>query len=185
MKRSNPPHNHIRLYCSQPSQTQAESEAELSDFPPIREGNSKPLFAPICTCPQAAQEASQPLPVLSRREAPPLSQRRQQSSAGLGQSNILNTVSATAPARRVKQGIHSHPGKSVAKRPGSGEDADDERPLKKQHLSLRDEVDMVWVQDELTGFKEGLERIATEAREDRQEINGTLQELLDEIRQKM
>jgi hypothetical protein len=74
----------------------------------------------------------------------------------------------------------------VAKRTGSSEDADDERPLKKQRrLSLRDEVDMVWVQDELTGFKESLERIATEAREDRQEINSTLQELLDEVRQKM
>jgi hypothetical protein len=44
---------------------------------------------------------------------------------------------------------------------------------------------MVWVQDELTGFRESLERIATEAREDRQEINSTLQELLDEVRQKM
>jgi hypothetical protein len=73
----------------------------------------------------------------------------------------------------------------VVKRSGSGEDADDERPLKKQRLSLRDEVDMVWVQDELTGFKESLERIATEAREDRQEINSTLQELLDEVRQKI
>jgi hypothetical protein len=96
MKRSNPPRNRIQLYCSQPSQTQAESEAELSDFPPNREGNSKPLFAPIC--PRAAREASQPLPV-SREEAP-LSQRRRHPSAGLGQSNILNTV--TAPARRVK-----------------------------------------------------------------------------------
>ena len=100
MKRSNPPHNRIRLYCSQPLQTQAESEAELSDFPPIREGNSKPLFAPIRTCPREAREASGPLPV-SRGEAP-LSQRRRQPSVGLGQSNILNTVSATAPARRVK-----------------------------------------------------------------------------------
>jgi len=124
MKRSNPPRNRIRLYCSQPSQTQAESEAELSDFPPIREGNSKPLFAPTQTqaepeadlsdsppigegnrkplfapiCPRAAREALQPLPV-SREEAP-LSQRRRHPSAGLGQSNILNTV--TAPARRVK-----------------------------------------------------------------------------------
>jgi hypothetical protein len=106
MKRSDPTRNPIRLYCSQPSQTQAasESEAELSDFPPIRvfrEGNSEPLFAPICTRPRAVREALQPLPV-SRGETPPLSQRRRQPSAGLGQSNILNTVSATAPARRVK-----------------------------------------------------------------------------------
>ena len=72
----------------------------------------------------------------------------------------------------------------MAKRRGSSEDADDERPLKKQRLSIRDEVDMVWVQDELTGFRESLERIATEAREDREEINGTLQELLAEVRQK-
>ena len=105
MKRSDrdPPRVRIRLYCSQPTQTQAESETEpSSDFPPIREGNSSPLLGPIRTCPWVAREASQPLPV-SHREAPPLSQRRWQPSVvGLGQSNILNTVSATAPAKHVK-----------------------------------------------------------------------------------
>jgi hypothetical protein len=72
----------------------------------------------------------------------------------------------------------------VAKHPGSADDADDERPLKRPRLSLRDEVDMTWVQDEINGVRESLERIATEAREDREEINSTLQELLDEVRQK-
>jgi hypothetical protein len=43
---------------------------------------------------------------------------------------------------------------------------------------------MTWVQDEIHGVRESLERIATEAREDREEINSTLQELLDEVRQK-
>jgi len=71
----------------------------------------------------------------------------------------------------------------MAKRPGSAEDADDEHPLKRLHLSLRDEVDMTWVQDEINGVRECLERIATEAREDREEINRSLQELLDEVRQ--
>src|SRR5271168_520894 len=100
MKRSPLPRKHIVLYCSQPSQTEAasESETELSDFPPIKEGNSAPLFAPIR---RAARETLQPLPV-SHEEAPPLSQRRRRPSVGLGQSNILNTVSETAPARRTK-----------------------------------------------------------------------------------
>jgi len=93
-------------------------------------------------------------------------------------------VSDTAPAKRTKQGIRSHLGKSAAKRPGSAEDAHDERPLKRPRLSLRDEVDMTWVQDEINGVRECLKRIATEAREDREEINRSLQELLDEVRQK-
>ena len=204
MKRSNPPRKHIVLYCSQSSQTQAttgsESETELSDFPPIRVKNSAPLFAPTGIR-RATREASQPLPgSLGEAPAPPLSQRRQQPSAGLGQSNIVNTVSETAPARRAKvmphilcwiptncepiyQGVRSHPGKSAAKYPSSSEDADDERSWKRQRLCLRDEIDMTWVQDEITGVRESLERIATEAREDRQEISNTLQELLDEVRQ--
>jgi len=35
-------------------------------------------------------------------EAPPLSQQRRQPSVGLGQSNILNTISETVPARHAK-----------------------------------------------------------------------------------
>ena len=69
----------------------------------------------------------------------------------------------------------------MAKCPGSAEDADDERPLKRLRLSLHDEVDMTWVQDEINGVRECLERIATEAREDREEINRSLQELVDEV----
>ena len=69
----------------------------------------------------------------------------------------------------------------MAKHPGSTEDTDDEGPLKRPCLSLRDEVNMTWVQDEINDVRESLERIATEAREDREEINSTLQELLNEV----
>jgi len=45
MKRNNPSHQRIPLYCSQPSQIQLarEAEAELYYFPPIRDGDGAPL----------------------------------------------------------------------------------------------------------------------------------------------
>jgi hypothetical protein len=103
IKCSNPPPSPsckcIVPYCSQPLQTQAasESKAELLDFPPIREGNSAPLFASIQW---AAWKALQPPPVFCGK-APPLSQWHRQPSVGLGQSNILNTASETALVRHV------------------------------------------------------------------------------------
>jgi hypothetical protein len=42
---------------------------------------------------------------------------------------------------------------------------------------------MKWLQNEITGVKENLEKMATEAREDRLVINSTLQELLHDIQQ--
>ena len=76
-------------------------------------------------------------------------------------------------------------GKSPSKRRDSGiHDAADERPLKKQRLALRDENNMRWVRHEIAGVKKtlkSLEKIAAEAREDRRDINSTLQELLCKI----
>jgi hypothetical protein len=40
---------------------------------------------------------------------------------------------------------------------------------------------MKWLQNEIMGVKENLEKMAAEAREDRLVINSTLQELLHEI----
>jgi hypothetical protein len=57
----------------------------------------------------------------------------------------------------------------------------DERPSKKQCLAFRNKDDMKWLQNEITGVKENLEKMAAEAREDRLVINSTLQELLHKI----
>jgi len=72
----------------------------------------------------------------------------------------------------------------MAKCPVFAGDANDECPSKRPCLFLYNEVDMTWVQDEINDVRESLERIATEAREDREEINSILQKLLDEVQQK-
>lgn len=52
MKRNNPSHQRIPLYCSQPSQIQLarEAEAELYYFPPIRDGDGAPPPPSIPAC---------------------------------------------------------------------------------------------------------------------------------------
>lgn len=75
MKRSNTHRKAILLYCSQATQTQDDSEAELdSDFPPCVEGNHPPLIS--CHSPE------------------PQLWRRRQPKKGLGQTNVVNTVDA-------------------------------------------------------------------------------------------
>jgi hypothetical protein len=64
------------------------------------------------------------------------------------------------------------------------QDPENERPPKKQRLTLRDEDTRRWVRHEIAGVKESLEKMATEAREDRRDLNSTLEELLSEIRRK-
>lgn len=56
--------------------------------------------------------------------------------------------------------------------------------MKKQRLAgeFRDEVNMKWIRDEITGIRDSLEKIAAETREDRRAINSTLKRLLDEVR---
>lgn len=76
----------------------------------------------------------------------------------------------------------------MSKRRGR-EDADNgERPTKKQRRAsaFRDEVDMRWMRDEITGIRESLEKIIAEAQEDRRVINSALKRLLrvDEVRRK-
>lgn len=64
MRGDNPPHQYIPLYCSQPSQAQLDSEAELYYFPPIRDGNSTPQVSssiPVYHSPPRSQAAQQAL----------------------------------------------------------------------------------------------------------------------------
>ncbi|KAF8961301.1 hypothetical protein BDZ97DRAFT_1921379 [Flammula alnicola] len=120
---------------------------------------------------------------LPPKEEAPQSRRCRHPNTGLGRTNILNMVDAIAPVEHAK-GVRSHQAESSLKRDSGIQDVVDERPLKKQRLAFRDEDDMRWVQHEITGVKESLEKIAAEAREDRQDINRTLQELLHEIQQR-
>ena len=68
--------------------------------------------------------------------------------------------------------------KPLLKRQGSTvQDPSNEHPLKRRHLTLRDDDNMRWVQREIAGIKEALEEMASEAREDRQIFINALEEL--------
>jgi hypothetical protein len=58
------------------------------------------------------------------------------------------------------------------------QDASNERPLKRRRLAPScDDDNMRWVRHEIAGVKETLEEMASEAREDRQQVISTLDEL--------
>ena len=118
MNRSNTHRKPILLYCSQATQTEDDSvtldsvteddsEAEDSDFPPCRVGNLPPLIishyspviAPSHSChPRAAMRGIQQQRLtISSEEA-----HHRQPNTGLGQSNIVNTVDATATVLHTK-----------------------------------------------------------------------------------
>ena len=83
------------LCCSQPTQTQPdEVEAESSDFPPIRVGKPERMS------PASAMHQNQ-FSFLSNEESSQ-SRRHQQHNTGLGKTNILNVVDATAPMQHRK-----------------------------------------------------------------------------------
>lgn len=88
---------YVPLYCSQPTQTHPESEAEnsaeSSDFPPIRIGKPMSLASAV--------RRDQHQLSLSDEE-PPQSRHRQLRNTGLGKTNILNVVDATAPVQHRK-----------------------------------------------------------------------------------
>ena len=104
----------ILLYCSQATQTEAdseskadsESETEDSDFPPCRVGNSPPLIpnyspatAPSRSCyPQAAASTllqHQPTIIVSSEDEISPSQHHQQPKTGLARTNIIVDVTTT------------------------------------------------------------------------------------------
>jgi hypothetical protein len=57
------------------------------------------------------------------------------------------------------------------------QDASDERPLKRWHPAPSDDDNMRWVRCEIASIKETLKEMASEAREDRQHLISTLEEL--------
>jgi len=100
---NNPPPRCVPLYCSQATQTLPESDYEAesseSDFPPIRIGKRM--------SPASAMRRNQHQLSLSDEEEPPQLRRRQQRNTGLGKTNILNVVDATAPVQRRKVTLYT------------------------------------------------------------------------------
>lgn len=103
---------HIPLYCDRPTQTQPQdySEVGLFDFPPIKEGSSRPLLPPSPRYrPQVGQPASPAQATWTSEEELPQSPQprpsRRQQGLGLGQTNVLNRV----PAQSAKvRDIYAH-----------------------------------------------------------------------------
>jgi hypothetical protein len=119
MNRSNTHRKPILLYCSQATQTQDDSEAGDSDFPPCRVGNCPPLissrYSPV-TVPShsrhpraAASSILQRQLSISSEEEPSQTQRHRKLNTGLGRSNIVNTVDATATVSHTKVIIYYIP----------------------------------------------------------------------------
>jgi hypothetical protein len=98
----------ILLYCDQATQTQ-EAEDPGSDVPPCQIGSSRPLIFPDYSPPptryvrglRAAAILQQPITISSEEESFP-TQRHQRLNTGLGQSNVVNTVGATATISHTK-----------------------------------------------------------------------------------
>jgi hypothetical protein len=77
--------------------------------------------------------------------------------------------------------VCSHQAKSRKFRnsgPASETHDSDERLPKKRRVTLGDEDDMRWVRREIADMKGSLEKMAAEAREERDSIKATLHELL-------
>jgi len=103
----------IILYCSRPTQTQDDSEAdsEESDFPPCLEGNCTPIMSrsspaavPSRYLPAATSGSQQQLTISGEKEPQSESQHRRlpNPGPGLGQMNVVNTTaSATALNSKV------------------------------------------------------------------------------------
>lgn len=108
---------HIPLYCDRPTQTQPQdySEVGLFDFPPIKEGSSRPLLPPSPRYrPQVDRPAAPASPAqatwtseeeLQVPQSPQPRPSRRQQGLGLGQTNVLNKV----PAQSAKvRDIYAH-----------------------------------------------------------------------------
>lgn len=113
MNRSSTHRKPVLLYCNQATQTQDDSEVEDSDFPPCRVGNDPPLifrYSPVTfpsssRYPQAAaSRILQQQPTIPSEEEPSqsLAQRHRQPNTGLGGTNIVNIIDATATVSHTK-----------------------------------------------------------------------------------
>jgi hypothetical protein len=60
-------------------------------------------------------------------------------------------------------------------------DISEDRPLKRQCLTFIDEDDMQWLQSEIQGIRECMQDIADQVREDRQDIDVKLEEILHAV----
>jgi hypothetical protein len=104
------PRKPITLYCSRPTQTQDDSEAEESDFPPFLEGSLSPIMSrPSPVRPRsrylpAATSGSQQQLTISGATGSGKEQHRRLPNAGLGQTNVVNTV--TTANTKVSNSIH-------------------------------------------------------------------------------
>ena len=107
MNRSNTHSKFITLYCERSTQTQEgqdNSETEDSDFGPCLIGNDPPIMShpspvtPPSRYREAASTIQQKHIVVVSSEESEEPQRRQ----GLGKSNIINTVDATATVLHTK-----------------------------------------------------------------------------------
>ena len=94
---------------TQTRESQDNSETEESDFGPCLIGNAPPIMSrPPVTLPSRYRAATssiqqKPIVVVSSEESEgPQPQCRQQLNAGLGQTNIVNMVDATATVLHTK-----------------------------------------------------------------------------------
>lgn len=90
----------VPLYCDRPTQTQPQDNAEvgLFEFPPIKEGSSRPCCPPSPRYRRVGRPASPVLATWTSEEEPPQSPQprpsRRRQGSGLGQTNVLNKVPA-------------------------------------------------------------------------------------------
>ncbi|KJA21503.1 hypothetical protein HYPSUDRAFT_202861 [Hypholoma sublateritium FD-334 SS-4] len=161
------------------SQTQESSDAEYSDFPPIRQRESSP---PAPAAGVRSQGRPQPINVSSEEEPSPLRSRRP-ASAGLGSNNLANFEGKASLAKRAKPAQSQKPLSGM--RPPGSEDVENDRPAKKRRLGSSDEAHMRWVREEITAIREGVEKSAVEAREGRRALNNALQELIYEVQRRL
>ncbi|KJA28247.1 hypothetical protein HYPSUDRAFT_197749 [Hypholoma sublateritium FD-334 SS-4] len=122
-------------------QTQVSSDAEYSDFPPIRQRESSSP-APAA----GARYQGRPKPInVSSEEEPSPSQSRRPASTGLGSNNLVNLGGQASPAKRAKPAQFQKPLSRM--RPPGSENVENDRPAKKLRLGSSDEAHMRWYPD--------------------------------------
>lgn len=142
----------IPLTCDRATQTETNPSAISDDrwLDPFYMGSSRESTPPPARC-QASQNKPKPKPQHSRKHS------------GLGQVNVVNTISSQDDAHLDQD--------------------TDERPLKKRRVNGSEDEQSEWVRHELNSIKESLDTIAVEAREDRGEMFNVLHDIILEIRQ--
>jgi len=171
----------ILLYCDRATQTQVEppvhnpwddifymGSSRESTPPPARRQAAQardPSYSPPSKESRSSALRRQAAQACGPSYSPPSKENSRRPCSGLGQINVVNTVAS--------------PSQDAANL--------DERPSKKRRVSFRedesDDEGSQRVQYDLSSVKESLDTMAAEARQDRQDILSTLQDLLHEIQQ--